>query len=362
MYVSVAVATYNGAPYLSEQLKSLAAQTLQPCELVVCDDGSSDGTLEILKAFSRSAPFPVRIFRNDERLNFRANFMQAANHCAGDLIAFCDQDDIWRSDKLSMVVRAFETQEDVLLVHHNARIFSTAQGVTGSLIDPRRPTTVQPPLSRTPFELPPGFTQTFRRSLLALSTLRQATLDYWAAGEALAHDQWIYIVAGSLGSVSYVAHELVDYRQHGNNLYGMKVQTRSICRLLAERLTEYRDYGHLERAFSSISRALAAAAAYPIGELLAGRAAEAACWYDELAHAYGHRSRVYGAASPTERAAAWMRLCREGRYRPGRRFFFANQAFAYDFIQGVCRGRLRHPPAGLSANDRSLRLASTAAR
>jgi len=374
MRVSVAVATYNGAPYLGEQLESLARQTLAPFELIVCDDGSSDVTLEIIRTFSRSASFPVRIFQNEQRLNFRKNFMQAAGHCTGDLIAFCDQDDIWRSDKLALVASAFEMDEDVLLVHHNARIFSTTsavtgahgaaaphtvrrvRGVTGSLFDPRKLSSVEPPLSRTPFDLPPGFTQTFRRSLLMLSPLRDATLDYWAAGEALAHDQWIYILASSLGKVSYIAHQLVDYRQHEANLYGMKVEKHSIFRKLVGRLTGYRDYGHLSLAFSSISRALAAASAYPLGDLRAGRAAEASRCYALLSQAYGYRSRAYCAAAPRERAGAWLRLCSEGRYRSGSRFFFSNGAIVYDFIHGVCRGRLRHPHVGLSANDPSLRL------
>src|SRR5690348_8403095 len=93
--ISVAMATYNGARYIREQLDDLAAQTRLPAEVVVCDDESSDGTVAILEHFAASAPFPVHIHRNSERLGYRANFMKCASLCSSDLVAFCDQDDRW---------------------------------------------------------------------------------------------------------------------------------------------------------------------------------------------------------------------------------------------------------------------------
>ena len=98
--ISIAMATYNGSKYLREQLDSLAAQTLPPCELVVTDDGSTDDTLGILDRFRRRAPFPVHLHRNEQRLGYRDNFLKAAQLCSGELIAFCDQDDVWMPDKL----------------------------------------------------------------------------------------------------------------------------------------------------------------------------------------------------------------------------------------------------------------------
>src|SRR4051794_37441524 len=105
--ISIAMATYNGDRYIREQLDSLARQNLLPFELVVTDDGSSDGTLDILKAFSERAPFPVRIFRNPTRLGYEENFLKAASLCNGDVISFCDQDDIWVDRKLEVCALMF---------------------------------------------------------------------------------------------------------------------------------------------------------------------------------------------------------------------------------------------------------------
>ncbi|HZD75966.1 MAG TPA: glycosyltransferase, partial [Acidobacteriaceae bacterium] len=84
--ISVAMPTYNGERFLREQLDSLVRQTLLPVELVVCDDGSTDSTVEILRRFVTSAPFPVRLYQNDTRLGPGFNFLSALARCAGDLV------------------------------------------------------------------------------------------------------------------------------------------------------------------------------------------------------------------------------------------------------------------------------------
>ncbi|WP_236555023.1 glycosyltransferase [Novosphingobium sp. 9U] len=83
--ISIALATCNGERFISEQLQSLNEQVLAPHELVVCDDVSTDKTFIILEQFVENARFPVRLYRNDVRLGFRANFMKAASLCEGDL-------------------------------------------------------------------------------------------------------------------------------------------------------------------------------------------------------------------------------------------------------------------------------------
>ena len=104
--ISVALCTCNGARFLSEQLVSLAEQTLRPIELVVCDDASDDGTWQLLEEFQRSAPFPVRLYRNVRRLGIAQNFEQAMLLCEGDVIALCDQDDVWLPEKLMLFFQA----------------------------------------------------------------------------------------------------------------------------------------------------------------------------------------------------------------------------------------------------------------
>jgi len=92
--ISIALCTYNGEAYLSDQLASIVKQTQQPDELIACDDGSTDNTLQILDQFSGEAPFPVRVYLNQQRLGPTKNFEKAISLCSGDFIFLSDQDDV----------------------------------------------------------------------------------------------------------------------------------------------------------------------------------------------------------------------------------------------------------------------------
>jgi glycosyltransferase involved in cell wall biosynthesis len=107
MRISVVMCTFNGAAYLPRQLHSLAAQTRRPDELVVFDDGSTDGTVEILRSFAASAPFTVRWQTHPENLGQAANFQLALSAANGDILALCDQDDVWYPEKLEIFESAF---------------------------------------------------------------------------------------------------------------------------------------------------------------------------------------------------------------------------------------------------------------
>src|SRR5476649_2579474 len=92
--VSIALCTYNGARFLSQQLDTLVNQTYRPIEIIVVDDCSTDDTFAILTEYAGRYP-NFKIYRNDVKLGFTANFEKAVKLCTGDLIALCDQDDLW---------------------------------------------------------------------------------------------------------------------------------------------------------------------------------------------------------------------------------------------------------------------------
>lgn len=105
--ISVAIATYNGAKYLREQLDSLYSQTLVPDEIVVSDDGSSDGTLDILEEYAHHKG--LLYFKNTEYHGVNGNFYNAFLHSSGDYICICDQDDIWLPSKIETLYKTMKT-------------------------------------------------------------------------------------------------------------------------------------------------------------------------------------------------------------------------------------------------------------
>ena len=112
--ISIAMATYNGARFLPEQLASFVAQERLPDELVVCDDCSTDATIDILNDFAASAPFTVRVERNDKNIGYVRNFEKALSLCTGDIVFMSDHDDVWLPSKLGRVEQVFKDDPMVM--------------------------------------------------------------------------------------------------------------------------------------------------------------------------------------------------------------------------------------------------------
>ena len=132
--ISIALCTYNGARYLSDQLRSLAGQRHLPHELVLCDDGSVDNTVSIVEEFARQVPFPVHIVRNPKNLGYSRNFAKAISLCSGEVIALSDQDDFWYPHKLARLAELFSVHPQVEGIFSNGDLIDLAsKKLTGDL-------------------------------------------------------------------------------------------------------------------------------------------------------------------------------------------------------------------------------------
>src|SRR5215470_1879429 len=107
---TILLCTFNGEHFLAQQLASLKRQTFKNWKLIASDDGSSDQTKSILRAFGKSfAPGKVKIIDGPRR-GAPANFLFLAcgKNLASDYYAFCDQDDVWEADKLARAISILE--------------------------------------------------------------------------------------------------------------------------------------------------------------------------------------------------------------------------------------------------------------
>lgn len=223
--ISVAMATYNGEAFIREQLASICSQTRRPAEIVISDDGSGDRTLEIVRevlnpVWLKKHGVTLRVLTNTVNLGPGKNFEQAIGACTRDVIALADQDDIWREDKLEILVAELEARPEVLLVHTNARLID-AQGADMqlTLFDGVEVSAEEQAALVSGWSLPAlvkrnlvtGATAVFRRELGELA-FSLPTIEL--------HDGRLAIVASVLDGVRLVPHELIGYRQHGGNQIG----------------------------------------------------------------------------------------------------------------------------------------------
>lgn len=217
--LSVVLATYNGARHLSSQLRSIAAQTRLPEELIVSDDNSTDATTQIVTDFAKTAAFPVKLRRNNPGLGFRDNFLSACAHAKGDWIAFCDQDDVWREDKLAECQKVI-SNPSVTAVVHQAVLIDDKGLAYGRFDQGIRKTAIRRPLTYDVWGTFWGFSMVVRRSILEIVSPDQRFVDYIDPRYAIAHDRWAFFMAQTLGCVAEIAEPLVAYRQHDGNVFG----------------------------------------------------------------------------------------------------------------------------------------------
>ena len=119
--VSVVIATYNGELFIGEQLRSLFAQTYLPTEILIGDDSENNLTCQAIEDVISEATCPVRIIRNNPRKGCTENFSSLAAAAEGDIIFFCDQDDVWLPKKIEKLVNELVAHPDIPVVFCNSR-------------------------------------------------------------------------------------------------------------------------------------------------------------------------------------------------------------------------------------------------
>jgi len=215
--VLILMGTYNGEKYIREQLDSIAAQSHKNWRIVISDDGSTDRTLEIAEQWAEEVGYERVEFRTGPQKGFAQNFLSMA--CDPDLVAdfyaFCDQDDVWHTDKISTALAC-------LLKQNGLTTPWLYCGRTVYVSEARNYLRVSPLFSKRASlsnalvqSIAGGNTMVFNRC--AVQLVRQ---NYQLA-EVVSHDWLMYLLVTAVGGGVYYDREpKILYRQHGSNLIG----------------------------------------------------------------------------------------------------------------------------------------------
>jgi glycosyltransferase involved in cell wall biosynthesis len=122
------MATYNGAKYIKEQLDSILNQTMAVDEVIICDDCSKDNTVTIVNEYIRMNDLQGkwRIEVNKKNLGYGSNFIHAVLKTTGDVIFFCDQDDVWISNRVEVMATLLEENPKILMLGSEFEPFSSS--------------------------------------------------------------------------------------------------------------------------------------------------------------------------------------------------------------------------------------------
>ena len=221
--ISVAMAVYNGLPFLYEQMASVLAQLRLDDELVIVDDSSTDGSLTWLKTLSDAR---IVLLTNESNLGVQRSFERALNACTRPVVLLCDQDDIWLPGKRDALAAIFLSMPEAMVVVSDAQIIDAQ----GKIVAPSFMATrggfrsgIHSTLWRNRYL---GCAMAVRREVIAaaLPIPRQAPM----------HDMWLGIVGRALGEVGYIPTPLLQYRRHSKN--ASPSTRRGWARMLAWRL------------------------------------------------------------------------------------------------------------------------------
>lgn len=229
--VDILLATYNGAKYLPEQLASLEAQTHTDWRLILRDDGSDDGSVDLVRKWAKDVERSLVVLEDgDSRLGPAASFGRLIERSDAPYFACCDQDDYWLETKVERLLSEIQNleakmgEDKPLLVHCDLEVVDAHLNATGKQF------WEEAHITFVDIEGAASYDRA-RASLLlqnvvtGCAMLGNANLRQRAAPvpEGVhVHDWWLALIAGHFGAVSAVREPLIKYRQHGANAIGAK--------------------------------------------------------------------------------------------------------------------------------------------
>ncbi|MFR7580111.1 MAG: glycosyltransferase family 2 protein [Butyribacter sp.] len=223
--ITIIMAVYNGQEYIREQLESLKDQTYTEWRLVIRDDRSSDKTAEIVKKFSDEVEQEV-IFKVNEKPSGSAknNFALLINDAKeSDYVMFCDQDDIWKKDKIEITFNKMKQVEErygrdfPLLVHGDVEVIDENGNINADSMFEMSHINADSKLPQILIQNHvTGCTMMCNKKLIA------GISEYASSEYIIMHDYLAALYASVFGKIEVIKKPLLSYRQHSGNSVGAK--------------------------------------------------------------------------------------------------------------------------------------------
>lgn len=219
--VSVCIATYNGEKYITEQIDSILSQIEREDEVIISDDGSTDGTLDVIRQMNDGR---IQLLHSGTH-NIVRNFENALAYARGDIIFLSDQDDVWLPSKYGECVKQLKEYD---LIVSDAKVTDNNLNIVYSSLFER-------------FSCGKGILKNIARSTYfgACMAFKREILDRalpFPDDKEIGHDLWIGLVAEMTGKVLFLPEPLILYRRHGGAFTNISTALNRSKRTLWQKL------------------------------------------------------------------------------------------------------------------------------
>lgn len=222
MNVSVVMATYNGERYIVEQLDSIRTQSRPVNEVVIRDDCSSDRTVTVVEEYiARHGLDGWSIVVNERNLGYADNFHTAMVHATGDLIVFCDQDDIWLPDRVECMEACFACDPRVKALYSEFELFYESDDVARIASPVLKVMTFDGTVEQAPFTPANLFIKTEGCTMAVRTDFLREIEPYWFPG--FAHDEFVWKMALADDGLYCLHQATLRRRIHGSNVSTSKL-------------------------------------------------------------------------------------------------------------------------------------------
>jgi len=215
--VAILLSTYNGEKYLESQIESIRQQSYRDWRLYIRDDGSVDGTQSIIRDFVTKDNRISWINESKQvNLGVKQSFLELLNYSQTSYYMFCDQDDVWLPNKVSLTLQRMNLDNSIpQLTFTDLRLVDQSLGTINSQV--LKSIDIDTWLTKDNLifdNIVTGCT------VMINDALKNKVLPVDSA-KIVMHDWWFAIVASQVGQIHFVYKPTILYLQHGDNQVGI---------------------------------------------------------------------------------------------------------------------------------------------
>ncbi len=219
--IAILMAVYNGEKYIGQQIESILSQTCQEWELFIHDDGSTDGTIEVINKYQSRYPEKIHLIEGKSTGGAKYNFFYLFNQVEAPHYMTCDQDDVWLENKIELTYnKMLELEKSAIdkpcLVYTELRVVDAGLNTISETMSEYQSLDCHKQ-SISQFILQNSVTGC---TMMVNRKLRDMLIELTDIDKTIMHDWWAALIAAQFGMTAFIDEPTILYRQHGDNSLG----------------------------------------------------------------------------------------------------------------------------------------------